>query len=356
MDITKIDKNFIQENAEFEQLTKVFTLPCSEIDLYGTEYDYNLGCFQRMDANVAKKINYNIEVLSSTTAGARARFKTNSKTLHLSVKYKYLAKMSNMSLSGSSGFSLLEENEDGCRYLSTMRPLNSDDKGYTAKVTLTGELKNYILYFPLYNDYIEEIKLGFDNDTIVTNGKKYNFDLPIMYYGSSITQGGCASRPDNCYQAYISKWNNVDYLNLGFSGGAMAEDLMIEYLSSIKSLVFVCDYDANAPSVEHLKNTHFKLYEAYRKNNPDTPIIFMTYPNYYKNVQLYDMRLRIIKRTYKTAIELGDKNVYFLDGRKLYGKKDRENCTVDGSHPNDLGFYRMAIALNKILKPLLNKK
>ncbi len=359
-DITKLDANFKQQEAVIDGNDKIFTLPCKEIDLYGATYDYERGWFQRMPCEIAKQITYNVEVLSSTTAGVRARFKTNSKKLGISVAYKYLAKMSNMPLSGCSGFTLLEETDEGCQFAGQFKPTYDKESGFTAQVSLKGGVDGnpdsprcYILFFPLYNDYITDVKLIFDADCKVENGVKYKHDLPILYYGSSITQGGCCSRSDNCYQAYISKWHNVDYINLGFSGGAKGEDIMIDYLASVKSKVFVCDYDHNAPTLEHLKNTHYKVYAEYRKKNPDTPIVFMSKPDFDRDKKDNLKRLKVIKATYLKAQADGDKNVYFVDGRKLFGSRDRENCTADGCHPNDLGFYRMALELDKTLKNLL---
>ena len=46
---------------------------------------------------------------------------------------------------------------------------------------------------------------------------------------------------------------------------------------------------------------------------------------------------------------MGDEKVYFLAGKTLFGKDDRINCTVDGTHPNDLGFRRMADAVGTVL-------
>ncbi len=351
-DITKLDANFKQNEAVIDGDDKIYTLPCKEIDLYGAEYDNELGWFQRMPHDIAKQITYNIEVLSSTTAGVRARFTTNSKKLGIVVSYKYLAKMNQMPFSGSSGFILIDETENTQKLVGGARPTYEKEQGYTVQIELSGEMRNYILWFPLYNDYITEVKLVFDKDCVVENGKKYKFDLPVVYYGSSITQGGCCSRPDNCYQAYISKWNNVDFINLGFSGGAKAEDKMIEHLCSLSAKVFVCDYDHNAPNPQHLKDTHYKLYSAYRTAHPQTPIVLVSKPDFYDRKEDKE-RLKIIKSTYRKAKANGDKKVYLVDGSKLFGKKDRENCTVDGCHPNDLGFYRMALGINKVLSKLL---
>lgn len=111
---------------------------------------------------------------------------------------------------------------------------NKTENGYSVTKTVNdGKLRNYILYFPNYND-VKELKIGVDDGARVGHGKKYKDLLPILYYGSSITQGGCASRADNSYQALISKWTNIDFLNFGFSGSALGEETMAEYISALK--------------------------------------------------------------------------------------------------------------------------
>lgn len=130
---------------------------------------------------------------------------------------------------------------------------NKTENGYSVTKTVNdGKLRNYILYFPNYND-VKELKIGVDDGARVGHGKKYKDLLPILYYGSSITQGGCASRADNSYQALISKWTNIDFLNFGFSGSALGEETMAEYISALNCSVFVMDYDFNAPNPDFLK-------------------------------------------------------------------------------------------------------
>ena len=353
MDISRLDKNFCEQEAKIEDGEITLKLPCEQISLFGTTYDFERGWFQRMPYEKAKSVSYLVEVLSSTTAGARARFSTDSKKFSLTVKYKYLAESSNQSRLGASGFSVFEETEDGYKYVGVCSPKAGDREGFARTLKLKGEMSDYIVFFPTYNDYVTEVSFTFDKGSTVRPGRKYKFNLPILYYGSSITQGACCTKPDNAYQAYISKWHNVDYLNLGFSGGAKGEDAMIEYLSSVKSKVFVCDYDYNASTPEHLQKTHYRLYKAYRDSNPDTPIIFMSSPNFEKDPVDRRKRENIIKKTIKLAKEQGDFNVYFVRGKDMFGKEDRENCTTDSTHPTDLGFYRMAKALNKVIAPLL---
>lgn len=108
-----------------------------------------------------------------------------------------------------------------------------------------------------------------------------------------------------------------------------------------------CDPDSctncaifDAPNVEYLEKTHYAMYERYRAKKPNTPIVFISKPNYHFDWTA-KARLTVIRNTYKRAKAMGDNRVYFIDGRKLFGD-DWDICTVDRTHPTDLGFYKMA--------------
>ncbi len=80
--------------------------------------------------------------------------------------------------------------------------------------------------------------------------------------------------------------------------------------------VFFYDYDHNAPSIGHLKETHEKGFKAIRKQNPELPIVIMSRPVYYP-AEFETERFNIIKDTYENAVKNGDKNVYLIDGKTL---------------------------------------
>ena len=119
--------------------------------------------------------------------------------------------------------------------------------------------------------------------------------------------------------------------------------------------VFVYDYDHNTPSVEHLIASHEKLFKKVRERNPELPIVIMSMPRN-KATDVIKLRRDIIKKTYENAVAAGDENVYFIDGETFFDIPDRDMCTADTCHPNDLGYHFMANAFGEIIGELLEKK
>jgi hypothetical protein len=147
----------------------------------------------------------------------------------------------------------------------------------------------------------------------------------------------------------------VDYYNFGFSGNARGDIELAEYISGIDMSIFVYDYDHNAPTPEHLSNTHEPFFKLIREKNPDLPIVMMTRPSI-TYTEEDKKRREIVRRTYENALSCKDKNVYFIDGESFFGDSDREICTIDRIHPNDLGFYKMASVIEPVIKAILEKE
>ncbi len=343
----EIDKNFAINNARDGDM-KEYPMPCPLFDLYGIFYDENTKCFWRMDVDAAKRVSGAVEWGNRYTAGGRIRFRTNAKKLSLSVRSKREeGEPSSFSpLLASCGFTLCKDEEGkGETFCARLVGKFSDITNYHVSVGLDGEWQDYILYFPLNTD-VQDLTLWLDDNAELQPPKRYRDILPILYYGSSITQGGCCSRADFSYQALIAKQNQIDFVNFGFSGSALGEEEIAKYLSEQQCSLFVCDYDHNAPTVAYLEKTHYRLYEIFRIKQKDTPILFLTKPDV-RNDAVGKERKRVIYNTYMRARKNGDEQVYFLNGRSFFGDKDSELCTVDGIHPNDLGFYKMAQKIYK---------
>ena len=344
-DIERIDRNF-EINTDIKRDGIVFyDIDSAPFKIYGVFRES--GCYRRMPEDVAKKVSDGVYYLHTNTAGGRVRFVTDSSYIAICAVMDRIDKMPHFALSGSSGFDIYDENG----YINTFVPPYDVSGGYSMLIDLNGRVRREItINFPLYSN-VNKLYIGLDGGATLEEASDYRYDKPIVYYGSSITQGGCASRPGMSYQAIVSRVLDTDYINLGFSGNARAEDEMIKYIVSLDMSVFVLDYDHNAPTCEHLKATHEKAFCQIRQRHPDIPIILMSRPKH----DLTDdelLRLDIIKETYNNARINGDNNVYLIDGYELTRLCGGEG-TVDNCHPTDLGFFSMAEALLNVLKDII---
>lgn len=365
MDIAKLDKNFLKDNESLAD-KEIYSVLDKPFNLYGIKYDEPNQCFVRLPYELAKSISKPLEVLNSCTSGGRVRFTTDSKKIVLAVKYRYIAKSPSMPMTSCSGFTLTEEYENGKSiWVKTFTPpLTDNETGYTDAVNFSHPafaprngkygMRHFTLHFPLYNDYIEAVYIGLEKGSKLEEGLPYRNIKPILYYGSSVTQGGCASRADNLYQGFISKWTNTDYVNYGYSGNGKAEPEIADYLAGIDCSVFVYDYDHNGCTAEYLEQTHYPLYKKFRETHPTTPIVFISASDYFKDKENRSSRRLVIEKNFKRAKAEGDTNVFYISGKKIMGDAG-DDAFVDGTHPTDLGFYKMAKAIYRIIKPFITK-
>ena len=305
------------------------------------------GRFVRIPEAVARAASEGVTALYANTAGGRVRFVTDSDYVAVHAEMSGIGKMGHFAPSGSAGFDLYADGQ----FAGTFIPPYDQTDGYDAILWLPESRRREItVNFPLYSN-VEALSVGLRESALLEEAAPYRHPLPVVYYGSSITQGGCATRPGLSYQSLLSRALDTDYTNLGFSGSCKAEDAIIDYLCSLDMSVFVYDYDHNAPDPAYLAATHEKLFLALRRARPTLPVVMMSRPKFTLNED-DRRRLRIVQATYDRAKAAGDENVYLLDGPTLMALCGDEG-TVDGCHPNDLGFFSMAAALEKALKPLL---
>lgn len=351
-DISKLDKNLaVKTNLEEKDIV-FYDVKKAPFDLYGL-YLEELDVFKRMPEKVAESVSNGVKSLNFNTAGGRVRFTTDSDYVAIKCVLPTIRKFSHMPRTGSSGFDIYEVEDGSCTYLKTFVPPWDMTDGYESIVYLTGRKKRcFEINFPLYNR-VDELYVGLREGSFIGEGEKYKYAKPVLYYGSSITQGGCASKPSNSYQSIISHDLNCDHINLGFSGNAKGEKEIADYLATIDASVFVCDYDYNAPNAEHLEATHLPLYKTYREKNPDTPIIFVSGVCVKLNSMDKIKRRQIILDTYHYALSQGDTRVSFIDGHTMFGGRYGNVYTVDGAHPNDAGFLRMADIIGRHVEMML---
>ena len=351
-DITKYDKNFATEKFNRDDI-QFYDARQEPIKIYGiqTEGPY----FVRLPEAVAKSVSEGVWALHRCTAGGRARFRTNSPFIAIIAEMDTVCVMPHMTPTGSAGFDLYV----GTKFSGIFRGPCQTCNEYTGIVNLgdsNGEMRDITINFPTYSN-TKSLTIGIARDAVIEAPTPYTIETPFLYYGNSITQGGCCSRPGNQYQGYIERAFDANYVNLGFSGNGKGEPQMADYIAEQKMSLLVMDYDHNAPNAEWLEKTHEPFFLRIREKHPDLPVIMMSSPNFSHGIEAHEVRTAIVEKTYRNAVERGDKNVYFIHGSDLFtAVKDRDACTVDGCHPNDLGFYSMAQVLMETIEKIFPRK
>ncbi len=344
-DISKIDKNFAIKSGIEKEDVKFYNADEKPFKIHGVFREN--GRYRRMPESVAKSVSEGVYALHANTAGGRVRFVTDSSYIAISAKMDGIFKLPHFPLVGSAGFDLYVDDN----YTGSFVPPSDVENGYDSIIELgTCQLREITINFPLYSNVIE-LYIGVQESSVIKEATPYKNTKPIVYYGSSITQGACASIPGNSYQAVLSRKFNHDFINLGFSGNARAEDEMIEYIKDLDMSLFVSDYDHNSPSPEHLEKTLEKMYQAVRLAHPDLPIVMTNRPQYILNED-DEKRRQAVESVYNRAISSGDKNVYFVSNEKLT-ELCRGEGTVDTIHPSDFGFRSMACAFEKVFQKIL---
>ncbi len=323
--------------------------------IYGLYRPHEGAAFIRLPADVASATNDGVAGLAYHTAGGRVRFATNSPFIAIRCKMNDVTRFPHMPLAGSSGFDLYIHADGRDTYHHTFMPPVDMKNGYESLVPAAedGAMHTYTIHFPLYNGVVS-LEVGVLQDANLDAGAAYRDIPPIVYYGSSITQGGCASRPGNAYQNIISAHRNIDHVNLGFSGSARGEDVIADYMASLQMSLFVMDYDHNAPNAEHLRATHDRLYQKIRAAHPKLPILMITKPDARVEPDAV-LRRNVVYETYYHAYTGGDKNVFFIDGYTFFEGEYHDCGTVDGCHPNDFGFVCMAKTIGHEIDRILRR-
>lgn len=348
--IEELDRNFAVSADFGRDDIRFFDVKKTPEYLFGLVFDENY--FYRMPKEFAASVSAEVASLNRNTSGGRIRFCTNSPFVAISVKRDKIGLLPHMPLSGTSGFDLYV---DG-RFVGSFIPPSKDGAPYD-RILYFGDdgmsEHEIMIHFSLYFR-VENVYVGVQEDATLRAPAPYTPDRPVVFYGSSITQGGCVSRPGLSYPAYISRWLGCDYVNLGFSGNAKGEPAMADYIASLDPAVLVMDYDYNAPTYEHLEATHYAFYERFRAQCPHAPVVMVSSPSVRWHPEMIARR-DLIRAHYEKAVAAGDDRVFFVDGETLMGGDDWDSCTVDGCHPNDIGHYLMAKGIAPAVREALQK-
>lgn len=220
-----------------------------------------------------------------------------------------------------------------------------EDETIRAEFTNDG-MHDVTVFFP-QNPTVEDVCVFLEDDAHLQSPTAHRIRLPFVFYGSSITQQGHTSS-FAAYPSLLSRFFDADLYNFGASGNAMGEPELARHLGRIPKSLFFYDYDHNAPTVQHLRQTHEAFFRTFRNADPRTPVIMTSRPA--DDTDETAERAAIVRTTYENALRRGDRHVYFVDGRTLFGDADASICTTDRTHPNDLGHYMIAKTLENLIR------
>ena len=332
--IFEIDKNM--KNNDLESIKE------NDVTFYNLNNDYLLGQAFRNDFKRLENIHVsdNVDILKKHPSGLNIIFQTDSKNIKLKAKLAGPAYMSHMTSVGTIGFSLYVLNKDKWAFLGATKVLN---KEYTANMisNMDKKMRTCRIYFPLYQELIDAY-VGVDEKA------KFEFVKPkmdnLVIYGTSISQGGCATRPGMDYGAILGRLLNLNVINLGFSGSCKIEEVMTDEINKIDKKYLILELESNSPSYEHMK-THLTYMLENLKNKDKFDIYLISH--FADTEVLVNKNLKRYREGFR-QLQASFPYVKFIDGEKLTKSLGYEG-TVDGVHMTDLGFYDLAHKLAKII-------
>lgn len=304
-----------------------------------------------------------INHLGGHTAGVQLAFRSDTTNVAVSVRLCDDSKMNHIARIGSSGFDLYVGPPKQRWFIGASR-FAFDADSYEVKLNQFpfpgGETREFLINFPLYSG-VESFELGLDPGSSLEAPEPWDDPRPVVIYGTSITQGGCASRPGMAWTNILSRKWNLPVLNFGFSGSGKGEPEVIRAIARVADpRMFVLDYEPNA-GPEGIRKTLEGTLDILRSAHPETPIVVISSTRHNPEIPAAGalMERAAVRResrdfqyeTVRRRRAAGDRNIAFVDGG--LPDADWHEHTVDGVHPTDLGFYRIAGYLAPFLEEWL---
>lgn len=329
------------------------------VQIEGRGWSETRAPFDRLPARAEATVRPEVWGLSRHSAGLCARFVSDATTLK--ARWTLTSDrldMPHMPSTGVSGLDLYVRDDSGrWRWLACGVPTAK-----TSAVTLFNGLpageREYRLYLPLYNG-VSSVELGLPAAASLAKADApAEPRKPLVFYGTSITQGGCASRPGMVHTAILGRRLDRPVINLGFSGNGRMELEIAELLAELDAAVFIIDCLPNIDAAQVTERTA-PLVLALREKRPETPILLVedrTYSDAFLNAgkrRRNDASRAALRDAYARLQSAGLPALFYLEGEHLLG--DDNEGTVDSSHPTDLGFVRQADAFEAALRPILEK-
>lgn len=316
--------------------------------------------FDRLPAKAKGVVRNPVWSLSHHSSGLRARFVTDATTISArwSLRFDNLA-MNHMPATGVSGLDLYARDGTDWRWVAVGRPTQIPENQATLIGGIPPGSHEFLLYLPLYNG-VDSVEIGLPPSAEIAKAPLRPEDRhpPMVFYGTSITHGGCASRPGMTYPAILSRRLRYPFINLGFSGNGRMDPEFGDLLGDLDASVYVIDCLPNM-NPEMVTERTSPLVHKIRQLRPETPILLVENIVYQNSWFLpdaktsYQKKNEALRAAYESLAAEGVRNLYYVKSDDLLGTDGL--ATVDGTHPTDLGFIRMADALEPILRNALRE-
>lgn len=337
---------------------KVVFTDAAKFPLYGKISDKTNNRYERLPANLEGVSRKDVWKLGLNSSGLYIRFRSNSTSIHLRWESTFNHDQNHMTDLGTRGLDLYALVDGEWRAVAPGRPTTKAKNTWAVIRNMTPEEREYMLYLSLY-DGVKSLEIGVDEGSYIEQPvvNSPSQEKPIVMYGSSILQGGCASRPGMAYTNIIGRRFDREVFNLGFSGNARLDLEIAELMASVKEPgAFVIDCFPNSTE-ERIKEAGEEFFYILRKAHPDVPIIFVEdplFPRIAFDVKLRDEvlgRNREVKALFNRLKKAGEKRIYYVEAEGMLG--DDGDASVDGSHFTDLGNYRYVEHIMPILRKAL---
>ena len=314
--------------------------------------------YRRLPVKPAEPLPQAVDALANNTSGGQVSFTTNSRMLKLNVELAGAAMFDHMAPTGVCGFDVYI-GQPGRQHFGGVTRFNLSQSAYEAFLfqNLKPSWRTVTINFPLYQG-VRKLRIGLEPSARIKAPPPFAHSHPVVIYGTSITQGGCASRPGMAYTSILSRRLNVELINLGFSGSGQAEPEVARMMASIPNpALLAVDCEANC-SDAILRGRLPKFIGILRAAHPKTPILLISRIRFARdlmdpNHERQRKKRQVFQRQLVEQMRRkGDRHIHFIDGLTLLGA-DGEECTVDGVHATDLGFFRIAGVLEPVIRRLL---
>ncbi len=312
--------------------------------------------FDRLPAKAEGVVRPPVWSLSRHSAGMAVRFQTDATSIQ--VDYELLSSslaMTHMPATGVSGLDLYCQVDDGSfRWMQVAKP-TKQHVTTTIVGGLSKAMRTYMMYLPLYNG-VNSLKIGVAAQSTFTPLAPRNAK-PLVFYGTSIMHGACASRPGMAIPAILGRRFELPTINLGFSGNGKMDPEMAPLLAELDPAVYCIDCLPNM-GPDLVSQRAEATVKTIRAARPDTPILLVE-DRIFTNARFFPAKQefhkanhRALRQAYESLQKQGVPKLFYLPGDHLLGD-DGEGAT-DGSHPSDLGFMRNAAAYESVLHSILD--